>query len=57
MVSGAEFVVRTLKKAGVDTIFGLHGAHLEEIFQSCANHGITIVDTRHEAAAGHAAEG
>lgn len=56
-VSGGELVVRTLMKAGVTNIFGLHGAHLETIFQSCLDHKIPITDTRHEVAAGHAAEG
>src|SRR6204780_1026603 len=56
-VTGGELVVRTLMKAGVTNIFGLHGAHLETIFQSCLDHRIPIVDTRHEVAAGHAAEG
>jgi acetolactate synthase-1/2/3 large subunit len=56
-VSGGELVVRTLQKAGVRHIFGLHGAHLETLFQSCLDHGIRVVDTRHEVAAGHAAEG
>lgn len=57
MVSGGELVVRTLRKAGVETLFGLHGAHLETIFQSCLDHRVPIVDVRHEVAAGHAAEG
>ncbi len=56
-VTGGELVVRTLEKAGVQQIFGLHGAHLETIFQSCRSHGIAVLDTRHEVAAGHAAEG
>ena len=56
-VTGGELLVRTLVEAGVETAFGLHGAHLETIFQGCAAHGISIVDTRHEVAAGHAAEG
>jgi acetolactate synthase I/II/III large subunit len=56
-VTGGELVVRTLMKAGVTNIFGLHGAHLETIFQSCRDHHIPITDTRHEVAAGHAAEG
>jgi acetolactate synthase I/II/III large subunit len=55
-VTGGELVVRTLMKAGVTNIFGLHGAHLETIFQSCRDHHIPITDTRHEVAAGHAAE-
>ena len=57
MVTGGELLVRTLLKAGVETIFGLHGAHLESIFQSCLDHRIPILDVRHEVAAGHAAEG
>lgn len=57
MVTGGELVVRTLKQANVKQIFALHGAHLETIFQSCLDHRIPILDTRHEVAAGHAAEG
>ncbi len=57
MVTGGELLVRTLRKAGVETLFGLHGAHLESIFQSCLEHRIPILDVRHEVAAGHAAEG
>ena len=56
-VSGGELVVRTLLAANVRHVFGLHGAHLETIFQSLASHGVPIIDTRHEVAAGHAAEG
>ncbi|MGA8870397.1 MAG: thiamine pyrophosphate-binding protein [Candidatus Acidiferrales bacterium] len=57
MVTGGELLVRTLMRANVTNIFGLHGAHLETIFQSCRDHHIPITDTRHEVAAGHAAEG
>ena len=57
MITGGELVVRTLIRANVKNIFGLHGAHLETIFQSCLDHHIPITDTRHEMAAGHAAEG
>ncbi len=56
-ITGGELVVQTLAKAGVQRIFGLHGAHLETIFQACRDHDIKILDTRHEVAAGHAAEG
>ncbi len=56
-ITGGELLVRTLARAGVETVFGLHGAHLETIFQACAARRIPIVDTRHEVAAGHAAEG
>jgi acetolactate synthase I/II/III large subunit len=57
MVTGGELGVRTLKQANVKRVFALHGAHLETIFQSCLDHHIPILDTRHEVAAGHAAEG
>lgn len=57
MVTGGELLVRTLLQANVTNIFGLHGAHLETIFQSCRDHRLSITDTRHEVAAGHAAEG
>ena len=56
-VTGGELVVRTLLGANVRHVFGLHGAHLETLFQSLARHGVPIIDTRHEVAAGHAAEG
>jgi acetolactate synthase-1/2/3 large subunit len=56
-MTGGELVVRTLIEAGVETLFGLHGAHIDSIFQACLDRKMTIVDTRHEAAAGHAAEG
>ncbi|MCY1214327.1 Benzaldehyde lyase [compost metagenome] len=55
--TGGELVARTLRAAGVEKIFSLHGAHIDTIFQACADQGVSIVDTRHEAAAGHAAEG
>jgi acetolactate synthase-1/2/3 large subunit len=57
MVTGGELVVRTLQQAGVKHVFGIHGAHLETLFQACRSHEIPIIDTRHEVAAGHAAEG
>jgi acetolactate synthase I/II/III large subunit len=56
-VTGGELLVRTLVDAGVKQVFGLHGAHLETLFQGCAKYGVPIIDTRHEVAAGHAAEG
>ncbi|MEO8722083.1 MAG: thiamine pyrophosphate-binding protein [Sphingobium sp.] len=56
-VSGGELVVRALRKAGVSEIFGLHGAHIDSIFQACLDDGLHIYDTRNEAGAGHAAEG
>jgi len=53
---GGELLVRTLKAANVDHAFVLHGGHLDPIFQACLDHDLHLVDTRHEAAAGHAAD-
>ncbi|HEX7409989.1 MAG TPA: thiamine pyrophosphate-binding protein [Candidatus Binatia bacterium] len=50
-------VARTLAAAGVRHAFGLHGGHLDPILTSMVRHGISLIDTRHEAAAGNAAEG
>ena len=55
-VNGGKLLVRTLKQAGVTDAFVLHGGHLDPIFQACLDHDITLIDTRHEAAAGHAAD-
>lgn len=55
-IDGGELFVRAAKAHGVSTVFTLHGGHLDSIYQACIDHGIRMVDTRHEAAAGHAAE-
>jgi acetolactate synthase-1/2/3 large subunit len=54
---GGELVARTLAAAGVRHAFGIHGGHLDPILTSMVRHGIALIDTRHEAAAGNAAEG
>ncbi len=56
-VDGGELFVRTLEAAGVETIFTLHGGHLDAIFQATRGRPLRLVDTRHEQAAGHAADG
>jgi acetolactate synthase-1/2/3 large subunit len=56
-VDGGELFVRVLKSAGVNTLFTLHGGHLDAILQAASDHGIHLVDMRHEQAAGHAADG
>lgn len=54
---GGAAVARAMTAAGVTTIFALHGGHLDAAFKGFLDEGITLVDTRHEACAGHAAEG
>ena len=56
-VDGGELFVRTLEAAGVDTVFTLHGGHLDAIYQAMRERPIRLVDMRHEQAAGHAADG
>lgn len=53
---GGELVARSLKGQGVDTIYTLCGGHIATIYQGCMNHGIAIIDFRHEQAAAHAAD-
>ena len=56
IVDGGELVVRMLEREGVRQVYGLHGGHIDTIFQACLDHGVKIYDTRHEQAAGHMAD-
>ena len=56
-VDGGELLARTLERAGVKDVFALQGGHLDAFLVACEGHGIRLTDTRHEAAAGHAADG
>jgi len=56
-IHGGESFIRMLEKEGVRQVFGLHGGHVDPIFQACLDHSIKVYDARHEAAAGHMAEG
>jgi acetolactate synthase-1/2/3 large subunit len=56
-MTGGALVVETLLRLGVGRVFALHGGHIDSVFQAALDGGLEIVDTRHEAAAGHAAEG
>jgi len=52
-----DLLVRALVDHGVREVFALSGGHLDPIFQACMDHGVRIIDTRHEAAAVHMADG
>lgn len=56
-IDGGIMLVRVLEQAGIDTLFTLHGGHLDAILQAAAAHKLRLIDTRHEQAAGHAADG
>ena len=56
-IDGGEMVVRMLRQEGITTLFVLHGGHLDSLLQVAVRHEMRLVDTRHEQAAGHAADG
>lgn len=56
-LDGGEILIRSLQAQGVDTIFTLHGGHLDAALTAAREAGIRLVDTRHEQAAGIAATG
>lgn len=56
LATGGDLLAETLRAAGVDRIFTLHGGHLECFFKACVDQEIDMIDFRHEAAAGYAAD-
>src|ERR1700674_4652194 len=54
---GGALMARTLRERGVTTIFALPGGHILPLLDACLDEDIRVVDTRHEGAAGLAAEG
>ncbi len=57
MIHGGWLVAKILKREGVEVVFTLSGGHVAAIYDGCLREGIRVVDTRHEQAAVHAAEG
>lgn len=57
MIHGGWLVAKILKREGIDTVFTLSGGHIAAIYDGCLREDIRVVDTRHEQAAVHAAEG
>ena len=52
-----DLVTLALKHAGVSHLFTLNGAHIWPILTGATEHGIRIIDVRHEQSAAFAAEG
>jgi len=50
-------VLETLKKYGVDTVFGIPGTHNLEFYRPLKHLGIRAVTSRHEQGAGYGADG
>ena len=57
MIHGGWIVAKMLKREGVEVVFTLSGGHIAALYDGCKREGIRVVDTRHEQAAVHAAEG
>jgi acetolactate synthase-1/2/3 large subunit len=57
MLVGGHVVARQLQAEGVSCLFTLCGGHVAPIYDGCLRYGIDIIDTRHEQAAVHAADG
>ncbi len=57
LIHGGWLVAKMLKREGVEVVFTLSGGHIAGIYDGCLREGIRVVDTRHEQAAVHAAEG
>ncbi|MGH7859079.1 MAG: thiamine pyrophosphate-binding protein, partial [Candidatus Binatia bacterium] len=43
-------LIRVLEQEGIREIFTLHGGHLDAIYQAALDHGMRLIDTRHEQA-------
>jgi len=55
-IRGADIVMRTLERAGHNTIFTLSGNHIMSLFDAAIDTRHRLVHTRHEAAAVHMAD-
>jgi acetolactate synthase-1/2/3 large subunit len=56
-IDGGEMLIRVLEQQGIREVFTLHGGHLDAIYQAARGRNLRWIDTRHEQAAGHAADG
>ena len=53
---GGTLLAEAFEQLGVDTVFTLHGGHLDAALIALHDRGVQLVDTRHEQAAGMAAD-
>jgi len=52
-----HLAMRALKRAGVDHLFTLSGAHIFPLYDGCRHEDVRLLDVRHEQTAGFGAEG
>ncbi|MEW5987473.1 MAG: thiamine pyrophosphate-binding protein [Chloroflexota bacterium] len=55
-ITGGELLLKCLKEEGVEVMFGVLDGSFNTFLAKLADYGIRFVNTRHEAAAAHAAE-
>lgn len=55
-VTGGHAVMAAVARSGVETVFAIHGAHIEALFRASADNSVRLIDVRHESSAGFAAE-
>ena len=55
--NAGELVALALKRAGVSHLFTLNGGHIWPVLMGATEHGIRVIDVRHEQSAAFAAEG
>jgi acetolactate synthase-1/2/3 large subunit len=55
--NAGELIALALKRAGISHLFTLNGGHIWSILVGAQEHGLRIIDVRHEQAAAFAAEG
>src|SRR5258706_15830855 len=55
--NAGELIALALKRAGVSHLFTLNGGHIWPVLTGAHEHGIRIIDVRHEQSAAFAAEG
>lgn len=56
-ITGAELICKALKLEGVTNVFALAGDHILPVLDTMADQDFRIIDTRHEQAAVHMADG
>ena len=56
-LSGAQILIETLKRQGVEVMFGYPGGQVLPLFDKIYDSDIRFILTRHEQAAAHAADG
>jgi acetolactate synthase-1/2/3 large subunit len=55
-IRGADILVQTLQRFGVDTIFSLSGNHIMPVYDALVGTSISLIHVRHEAACVHMAD-